>query len=50
MKWELVLIWTSGEKEIYTYDTKEEAYKGGWNFKQAFGNQIEWTGVREARR
>jgi hypothetical protein len=46
-KWELVVIWSgSTDKAIFTYDSQEEAEKAGDDFKFAFGNKIEWYGVR----
>lgn len=45
--YELVIVWSTGEKNIYEYKTREEAEKGGDNFKTAFGYQVSWFGVRE---
>ena len=33
--YELIVIWSTGEKEITSYETEPEA-----------GNQISWTGIR----
>lgn len=44
--YELVIIWEDNEKQIYEYDTAEEAQKGADNMKMAFGNQIQFTCVR----
>lgn len=44
--WELVVIWSTGEKNIYTYDTEEAAEQGARNMAMAMGNQISWSGVR----
>lgn len=49
MRYELVVIWETGEKEIYAYTTRERAEKTGSEMKKVFGNQITWTGVREVR-
>lgn len=49
MRYELIVIWTTGEKEIHTYNSEDEAYKRADGYKMAFGNQISWTGVRPAR-
>lgn len=46
---ELVVIWETGEKEIYTYRTEERAERAGREMKKVFGNQIAWTGTRKAR-
>ena len=40
------VIWEDKEKQIYEYDTAEEAQKGADNMKMAFGNQIQFTCVR----
>lgn len=47
--YELVIIWESGEKEVYAYRTRERAEKTASEMKKVFGNQISWTGVREGR-
>ena len=47
--WELVIVWDSGEKQVFKHDTEEDAEKGGRNMKMAFGNQIQWWGTRRAR-
>lgn len=46
LKYELVIIWATGEKEIYTYNTEEQAEEIGQGMKMAFGNQVQWYGVR----
>lgn len=43
---ELVIVWSNGDKEIYSYKTEEAAEKGAENMKMAFGNQITWAGTR----
>lgn len=45
-KYELVVVWDSGDKEIYEYPTKEEAETAKRGFETAFGNQL-WVCVRE---
>ena len=47
MKYELVDVWETGEKETHAYATKEEAQTAGDGYKMAFGNQISWTGTRK---
>lgn len=47
--WELVIIWFTSEKDIYTYPTREEAEKVELGMRTAFGNQIDWSCVRERR-
>lgn len=46
MMYELVIIWTAGEPNIYEYATLEDATQAGENMRMAFGNQIEWLGIR----
>lgn len=45
--YELVIIWETGEKEVYPFKTEEQAEQGGRNMRKAFGKQIEWYGVRK---
>jgi hypothetical protein len=42
----LVVIWVTGEKEVYSYNSKEDAEEAERGFWMAFGNQISWTGIR----
>lgn len=49
MKYEVVIIWTTGEKEVHHYDDKHTAERAEAGMKKAFGNQIEWSCIREAR-
>lgn len=48
--WELVIVWDSGEKQVFCYSTEDEAEKSGRGMKMAFGNQIQWYGTRRAVR
>lgn len=43
----LVVIWETGEKQEYEYDTYEQAQNGEANIRMACGNQIRWTGIME---
>lgn len=43
--YELIIIWSTGEKEVYQYTTREEAEKTELGMRMAFGNQISWTGI-----
>lgn len=47
--YELVIIWSTGEKDVYQYTTREEAEKAELGMRMAFGNQIEWSGIREKK-
>ena len=48
MKYELVVIGETGEKEVHEYATEEEAQAAGNGYKMAFGNQISLVGTRKA--
>lgn len=45
-KYELIVIWSTGEKEVHEYNSREKAKKAEQGYKMAFGNQISWTGIR----
>lgn len=47
-EYELVIVWESGEREILTFKTAEEAIKAKANMEKAFGSQL-WAGIREKR-
>ena len=47
MRYELVVIWATGEKDIFSYNSREEAEKAGAGMLTALGNQIDWYGVRK---
>lgn len=47
MRYELIIIWDDGKKEIYEYKTIKEAEKVAENMKKVFGGQIAWTGTRK---
>lgn len=46
--YELIIVWDNGDKDIYTYNTQEEAERGADNMRMAFGNQVTWAGTRKA--
>ena len=46
MKYELIVIWETGEKEIFEYATEEEAQESCNDFRMIFGNQVSWAGIR----
>lgn len=48
MRYELVVVWDTGEKNVYQYETEAEAEAAGHNMKMALGNQIAWYGTRRA--
>lgn len=45
-KFELVIIWSNGDKEIWEYQTEEEAKEAEEGMHVAVGNQISWSCVR----
>lgn len=45
--YELVIIWYTGEKQIYKFDDRDRAYDAMDDYKMIFGNQIQWMGVRK---
>jgi hypothetical protein len=47
--YELIIIWTDESKDVYPYQTEEEARQGERNMRMAFGNQVSWAGVRKSR-
>ena len=49
MRYEAVIVWETGEKEVHSYATEREAKQACEGYKRAFGRQVAWTGVREAR-
>jgi hypothetical protein len=49
IKYELVVIWDSGEKDVYDYETYEAAKRGEASMRMIFGCQIAWTGINERR-
>lgn len=44
--YELVVYWINGDTNIYEYDDRRKAEKAGNGMEMAFGNQIQWCGVR----
>ena len=44
-KYELIIVWTSGEKETHFYHDREFAELARDNMLMVFGNQIEWIGI-----
>lgn len=46
--YELIVLWSTGEKDVFEYETEEEAMRGADRMRMAFGKQITWTGVRKS--
>lgn len=44
--YELVIIWSTGEKEIFEYTSEDAAYNIEQGMHMTFGNQISWSCVR----
>ena len=42
----LVIVWWNGEKQVYDYQTREDAEQGDRNIRIACGNQVAYTCVR----
>ena len=47
MKYELIIIWGTGEKEVFEYSTEEKAQEACKGYRTAFGNQVAWARVRK---
>lgn len=45
---ELIVVWGTGDTNVYEYDTREEVAIGAGRMRMAFGKQIAWTGVRKS--
>lgn len=45
-KYELVLVWDDGAKQVLEFVSEDAANKALNNYKTAFGNQVAWCGVR----
>lgn len=41
-KYELVVVWETGEKEVFEYDTEKDANTAGEGMEKAFGRQLWW--------
>ena len=48
-RWELVVEWDTGDKDIYPYHTEQAARAAGEMLKMALGGQVAWCGVREVK-
>lgn len=46
-RYELIVIWDTGEKETHEYSSKEEAEKIEQGFHRVFGKQVEFTCINE---
>ena len=44
--YELVIIWSTGEKEIVICKDEAECERAAANMRMAFGAQVAWTGSR----
>ena len=49
MKYELVVVWTTGETSVYECKNLEDAKRAQRNMVMAFGNQIQYCEPRKAR-
>ena len=41
----LIIIWTDGSKEEYSYNDRQTAEQAAHGYEIAFGQQV-WTGIR----
>ena len=48
-RYELVVIWETGEKEVIPFSNEDKAKVIERGYHKAFGKQIQWTGIREVR-
>lgn len=46
-KYELVILYTNGTREVYTYKDRQSAEKAEENMHMACGNQIAWSCTRQ---
>ena len=46
MEYELVVVWDDQTRNVWEYDTREEAESAGWHIKFLFGMSVVWYGVR----
>lgn len=46
--YEVVIVWNSGETEVYAFDTEDKAEEIKQGFETAFGSQL-WACVRRKR-
>ena len=46
-RYELIVIWANGDKDIYAYKTEAQAERAEKGMIMANGNQIQWTGIRK---
>lgn len=44
----LVVVWSTGEKETYSFNNREDAEFSKRNMEMAFGNQL-WCCINNAR-
>lgn len=49
MMYDLIIIWESGERELFAYSTRELAEKYMLSYQIAFGHQIRYIDVIERR-
>lgn len=46
-KYELIIVWATGERATHLYDTYADALEIERGFKIAFGNQIDFMCINE---
>lgn len=45
MRYKLIIIWETEEKEVHTYENREKAEEIMKGYKKVFGDQIQWMGI-----
>lgn len=43
--WEIVVVWDDGNKQVFEFETEEQAERAKANYEMAFGSQV-WVCVR----
>ena len=45
MRYELIVIWETGERDSHMYADRDAAEKAMSGLRMAFGDQIQWMGI-----
>ena len=43
--YELIIIWSTGDRNVYQFEDRERAEETEKGMRAAFGEQIAWTGI-----
>ena len=44
--WQLIIVWWDKSQDVYEYDSREDAERGGEGMEMANGEQVRWWCVR----